>query len=511
MPTTPRRTLAALAAFTVTATSLMAAGTTAATAATTPKPKTVSLKAAQYPRLLDRPGTSMDVIRLLNIPGVSWAVNGQAVDMATGDEYKDVAVTGGATVTADLAQNNDLSIWSMATGTPTEWVFPAPTNIDGDPIDAANLKVTWNDVPGSRDFVSLPKTTGIVWTVTTGAKTTVLDSSSFARADVINVPVTLSSTVVATKDAGYTVDNIPTFDPVGKITDTPTVTISAAALDAAVETGEDPLDAHKGYGPGAAYETVRVTGIEGVKWKIGNNKPVAVKGVAYLKVDPDDLHAGEVTVTAERASSKYVLESFSKKVAFRDVPGAAQVLVDDTMVSHKDLAGTRSDTVSLKAKPGMTWWVGQDVKQKDGSSRTTYKAVKAAKNGIATYKPKFDKGADTAKIYLRPVANRGYTVDNQLTSAGQSFDLNSASKNIELANQGPASGTKVTYAPAEGITSWTTKYTITAGTKTSSKTLTVKPTDITAAGATSMAIDFKPATAVSTVTKIAKDYKLVTP
>lgn len=499
------RTLAGAAAFAVAATGAVAAAPTASAATVA---KTVALKAAHYPRLVDRPGADDDVIRFTYVPGAAWKLDGAPVQFDSGKSTEDVEVTAASAATLEPVTGDALYTWNVKLGTPSTWNFPKPTEVEAPKIDPTSVTAIWNDVPGTKDKVVLKKVDGVVWTVKTGTTETTYDAGKFGKKTELTVPVTKDTTLTVAADLGYSFDGTaPTFT--NPVTDTATVAVKDEVLKAAADVGDNPHDSIKGYGPGAALESVKVTGVSGVKWKVGSKKAVAVKGIAYLPVDPDDItEAGTVDVTVEATKGYTVPAGYKETLDFKDGEDIVSIPVVDGDVKLADLGGTSKDLLTLKTDNRMVWWVGQEVKQKDGSSKVVYKALKPGKKTAVTYKPRFTKGETTAKVYLKPVPNRGYTVDTESFNM-TTVDFTSDTTIVPLVNQGVLDGTKVTYAPHAGVTSWATKYVVKATTPTrkdSNKSLTVKPADIEALGAESMVIDFGADSAPTVTPKYVKDH-----
>lgn len=498
------RTLASLVAL-----GLAAVGTAApaVAATTTPKPKPVSLKAAQYPRLIDNPGKGNDAIRITYVQGLNWQIDGKSVTGFEGRTFKDEKVTAGSQVTVQAA-DGDVVPWELAVGTPRAWEFPAPKTEEAPAIDASSAVAVWNDLPGDKkDSVTLTNVEGVTWTVTTGEVVRTVDTDAFRGKSTLVLPATPDTVVTPAPAAGYEFD--PNTSPgvgANTITTTPEIVLTAEFLDATIETGENPLDATKGYGPGAAVETVKVTGIPGVKYAVGTRKAVAVNGVAYLPVDPDDLEAGNGTVEVKVASGKgySVPADYVKKVTFIDGEKAPAAVVSNDDIQLADRGGITNDTLTIKPSQGMTWWVGQA----DKTGKIKYVAQKPGKGGVITYKAKHaSRPTDTtekATVHVKAVANRGWTVDaTNLTTKTYEFTRDSTTI---PADNAAAGNSEVTLKPYEGVGSWTVKYTSTVGTKTTSKVLTVKPLDVANTGASSMTIAFPEGTEVTAATKTLKDY-----
>lgn len=516
MNSTPR-TLAAAVAFTTVAAGIAATAPSAsAVEAPVLKDKFVAVSAAAYPKLLDRPGATVDVIRFTKVPGATWKLGGTPVTFADGAKTADLpAAAGDAVLTADAADTT--AKWSIPAGVPTTWTFAAPATTPATPIDGAALdsKLTWNDLPGTKESLTLPNIPGVIWSVkaSASAKETVLDAKKFGAKDSLTTPVTKDAVVTAKLDLGYTVadgkDIPPTFT-VGTLTDTANVTVADAAITSALAVGSNPLDGRKGYGSGSSVETVKVTGLPGVSWMVGSSKKaVKVTGVAYLPVDPDDIAAdGKLSITAVGSKGFELAGATEGKVTkqldFSDT--TASITVTNADVVKADNPGTAKDTLTLKSQPYLTWYVGQA----DKKGKIVYKAVKAGKDGKAVYKPTFPKPATagasvSADVLIKPIQGRGFDlVKSGLTTTTFTFSGDPAT--VNAANLGAIDGNKVTFTPAGGVDSWAVKYAVTLP-KPANKSLSVKAADITKSGATSMTVDFGvPVVAANVTSKLQAGY-----
>lgn len=505
--TSTTRSLAGIVALALAGTAAVAA----APSASANVQRDVRLTAAQHPRLIDRPGADKDVIRLTNVPGAKWTVSGAAeVAFPSGHATTEVPVTADTTVTLSAATGEEGVSWAVPTGTPTAWTF-APTDAAAPAVDPDTVKVTWGDLPGDRrDTVTLRKVEGIVWTVKTGDVTSTYDATAFGTKTEVAVRATETTTVTAALDGGYSLPegkSLPTFT--NSLTSTDTVAVSAAVLDELIAVGQNPNDAIKGYGKGAAVETVKIDGIPGVQFKVGSNRPVAVRGTQYLPVNQNDLRSTtKITVAVVAQRGYTVPDDYAKELDFKDGAEIHDEPVKNADVKATDKGGTANDMLTLTANPYFTWWVGQDAVVR-GENTITYREMRPNRAGVIVVKPRFARGEATAKVYLMPVANRGFTATPEAGFVNEITFKNDPVV-IPVANQGALAGTKVTYTPAAGVTQWTTRYAIPAvGTrKASTKSVNVRPTDIEALNATSMTIDFGADSAPDTTTRVARDYSL---
>ncbi|MDO5628187.1 MAG: hypothetical protein Q4G43_07700 [Mobilicoccus sp.] len=516
------RTLAVVAAFAVAATGTIAFAPAAQAAA----PRDVVLRADAYPRLIDRPGTENDAIRIVNVPGVAWKVGSTDVTFPSGHSATDIKVTEATQVTAAAVDGDVQFSWRIAAGTPTAWNFPAPSIAEAPAVNIDAVVATWNDVPGTRDTVTIRKVEGVIWTVTTGTRTITYDAAAFGTRTELTLPAvagtsatedtaaTPGTTVTVDLDEGYELPEgkaLPTFT--NSLTSAATVNLTAAVLDPTIELGENPDDRHKGFGRDAAVETVKVTGIPGVRYQVGNGRPVAVRGVAFLPVLASDLKAGEDKVTVKVLPNRgyTVPPDYAKELNFKDGEDVPKVAITDAMISTTDLGGTSRDVLTLTQKPSMVWWVGQP----DAKGVVVYRAQRPGRDGKVTFRPRFARGADTAEVHIKPVANRGFVIDTSALTDDYkdlSFTFKADATNVAVANQGVVTGTKVAYAPAEGVASWATRYVVppVGNRKATTRTLAVNPAHVGALGATSMTIDFGEGSNPTVTTRVARDYKLVT-
>lgn len=463
----PRRilTVAAVVALAVP----LGAATTTAHAAVAKKALKISAK--QFPAAWDRPGTTKDVVHVTAVPGVTWKVGGNVVDFGA-NKVKDVDAIDGIVVTAE-ATSADLA----AVVGPNSWTLKfTDTALT---LEASDATVTWVDAPGDKDSVIVPKKAGITWSI----GTTTITPESFGKKTELAFKATTSTAVTAdllgaTAATGSTfpvpVTNTLTSDSPTKITD--------ATVGAALEVGDNPFDAGKGYGKGASIETVKVTGVAGLKWKIGDDaKTRAVKPgvVAYLPVDPADIADNGDLVVTPVPDKGYVLATSGYKETLKFSETSVPVVTAPaSSVVKNDRGGATADTLVLKGARNMTWWFGQyDAKTK----RYIYKAVKVAKDGNATYKVKHAKGATKTVVKVKAVADRGYVV------TGTVVDQEFSAEEVPV-DKGSQIGDKVvTLTETPGVDSWTVEDTVADSTV---KT-TVKRSDLVAAGVTSLSLSTK--------------------
>ncbi len=487
----PRRALTVAAAV-----SLVAAPAFAGAAhAADPVKKAIKISAKQFPIALDRPGTSADKVRIATVAGVKWQVAAVDVPASSAKTPTDVAVSALSVVVT--AAPTDAATTEIAG--PTSWTL---TYTDGAPVTAkADVKATFVDVPGGlKDSVIITKATGVEWTV--GAKT--YAPEDFGKKTTIALKVGKDAKVEARPLGTNWTDpsdaTVAAFTD--QVTDTTPVTYKDAVVGAAVSVGDNPLDAAKGYGKGASIETVKVVGIAGLKWRVGADakaKAVAVKPgeTGYLKVDADDIASdGKVKVTPV-PDKGYALETtaFVVEPNFTDATGY-QIAVVTGNAAKVERGGAASDTVVLAAPRNMTWYFGQkDAK----TSKIVYKPQKADKAGNAVYKVKHPKGATTTDVWVKPVANRGFTI----AAGGWSttpYTFDAADQTV--AASAVVGSSKVTLTSLEGVDSWTIEDT--SGDKTVKTT--IKRADLVAAGVTALEVPTK-AAAATVVTKYIKGYK----
>ncbi len=470
---------------------LVAAGPAHAAGGSTPKVKVVKISAKAFPQLLDRPGTSEDVIRVTRTAGAKWTVGATAVAFAGSEKTKDISVTGNTEVTVEAEAATATS--SFVISGPTSWSY-APTSTAKEysvaEIDAA---LTWNDMPGTKnDSVVLSTLNGISWRV---GSTTYDDAKFKGKATLVVklkdgdtvTPVALGATFASGADA-----------PRAGVTSAATIPYTAEQLAAAAAVGDNPFDKTKGFGKGASVETVKITGLAGIQWKVGSSpKAVNVKpgAVAYVPVPADDLDGPTKTVgvTPVAAAGFTVPTSGTPATAtpvsldFEDL--AVLVPLAVPAAQKVDPSGAVADQLVLPGQRGMTWYAGQ----KDAKGKLAYKAIKVGKDGNAVHKVKHLKGAANTVVYYRAIADRGYEVTGTV-QGNQTF---SAVEN-DVSTPTVAGGAASLVAASAGVASWDVTSTIAGkAVKTS-----YKPADLTAAGATSITV---PATSVAV--KLVKGYK----
>lgn len=477
------RTLAAVAAL-----SLTGAALAAPAHAAEKTNKVVRLSAAQYPKLIDNPGSTDDKVRVVNLPGVVWKIDGKDVAFPSGKSVADTTVTAESTVTATAVTDDEQYNYTLQ-GVPSSWTFDAPS-ADTPKVDGTAVTAFFSDMPGAaKDTVTLTKVAGIKWTLTTGdtpAVETVYGYDAFGAKDTLVVPAKSGWTLKAELTGGAELVDaakpVPQFT--NSLTDADTVAYTADVLNAAVDLGDNPFDAHKGYGKGAAQETVRIAGIPGVKWKVGDaTRSVAVKGVAYIPVSADYLeeNGGKVTVKAEATGSYSVPADWSgKEVDFSDGSAPISRAIANDVASKSDLAGATQDTLTIPAQRNVTWWVGQEDAR---TKKYVYKAQKPNKAGNVVYKVRHVRGATSTIVKIKPVADRGYVLAAS-TGLVTDFAFETKSVDVPVANQGVVEAAQVTLNAHEGVTSWTVSEKV--GTKTVRTTVTTKTMD--AIGAKSIVI-----------------------
>lgn len=458
-----------------------------ASAATTVKDKVVKIAPKQFPRLLDRPGTGQDVLRFTLVPGAQWALDGKSVDFK-GVKTIDMPVTDAAvvTITPDTATATTKYVLSG----PTSWSY-TPTDVAKE-YTAADISaaLTWIDLAGTKsDAVVLTKLDGITWEVA-GVK---YDDAKFGAKTALTVKLKENETVTP-KAVGATLAEGAEVAQ-SHVTKSNPIEYTADQLGAAVAVGDNPFDATKGVGKAASVETVKITGLAGISWKVaGSTKGVSVKPgvVAYLPVSAADVDDNPVISVTPVAASGYTVPKVDEKatpvsVDFTDKATAPVVTV--AKATANDNSGTVADTLSLPVARGMTWYAGQ----KDAKGKMTYTALKADKTGNAVYKVKFAKDSKEATVSYRAVPDRGYTVSDVVVKS-QVF------KADETVVTAPAVTNKaVTLTTAQpGVASW--DITVTSGEK-DVKT-SYKPAELAAAGVKTIVV---PATTIDI--KVAKGYK----
>ena len=452
----------------------------------TPKAKVVKISAKAFPKLLDRPGTSADVLKVTQVAGAAWSVGGTAVTFKDKEKSVLVPVTGEVTVTISPAPASDKGTFLLS----------GPTSFSYAPTDAPKAYtsqeiqdlLTWIDLPGSKgDSVILPKAEGLVWKI--GEVT--YDEAKFTKKDALTVKLKAGEKVLPVL-VGATSTPAPT--EFSRVTDAAQITYKAAQLAAAVRVGDNPWDRTKGFGKDASMETVKITGLPGVQWQVGTaTKLASVKPgvVAHVPVSPGDLDKSTtITVTPVPAAG-------IKVPMTGDKPTPMSVTFDDSEweleapdVTVRDVSGTVADTLLLPGLRGMTWFVGQT----DAKGKTNYKALKVGKDGTAVYKVKHPKDGKPAAVLYRGVADRGY-----LLSGGAVKTATFQPTETSVTTPATVSGAVTLRASDVGAASWAVPNTI-GGKAVKS---TYKPADLIAAGAVSISV---PATGTVEL-KVAKGYK----
>lgn len=494
-------TIAAVAAF------ALLAPTTAHAATPTVPTKGIKVSLSQYPQLIDRPGTTHDVIRFTKVPNATWTIQAEGETAATEVTFdtsstKTMPVTKKSTV--KLLPVNAAGVnYVIAPGSPSAWAMATPTNGPAVTVADVNTFVTWNDLPGDKDTVTLRRHDAIVWSVALPGKTAVeYDAERFGKKTELTFPA--KSTITARAQDGYTVTTTTIGTPT--VTADPTTTVKKTAIEAAATVGDNPYDATKGYGKGASVETVKIVGLNGVSWKIGGStKPLKVKAgqTVYVPVDPDDIKDDKVEVTpsAERGYALAGDAPASLELDFADPDTVTPIRLTNAMVTKTDAPGAPYDTVRIAAERNVTWWMGQ----KDKKGKIKYTAMKPGRDGTILFKPRYDKDSFATSVFLKPIANRGYLIN----ASGLTTELPFAvgTQPLTKASVFTTTTSSATLSAVPGVDAWSVKYSGKVGEKATNASATVKAADLTNRGIAS--VTFTGATATPTVTpKLTKGYAL---
>ena len=511
------RTFAAIAA-------LSLAGAAFAAPAHALPSKVVTLKPTQHPQLIDNAGNANDVIRVFNVQGLTWTVDGGEPINFGGAGAKDVPVTTAVDVVAAVVESDPLATYTLAGG-PTTWKMAAPTNSAITKTAADKVVPSWFDAPGTKsDSVTLPKIPGVTWTVTDGTAVKNYTEKDFGTKTSLTVKLPKGTEVVDYTFDSDLIEGTP-VKPTKGTTTADTITYAQDAVTDSLAVGANPLDKWKGFGKGAAVETVRVSGLAGVKYQVGTNKAVAVKGIKDLPVDPSDLDAnGEVDVVITPASASYKLAAGEKQTVTMDFTDGDESEVTlapesaDTAVVATDLGGAPSDTLVMPAISHMTWWVGQKNAK---TGKIDYRAQKVGKDGNVTYKVKHTKPAKgatgalpKANVFVKPVADRGYVLNTTgWTPPAAGWEFSQENVIVAADKLGVPGTNNVTLTLDPGVTQWTiAETTKKADVKDKVKRTTYKAADLKKLGATAIIVPTKVAGADETVSvtvtpKFAKFYQ----
>ncbi|WP_312717823.1 hypothetical protein [Mobilicoccus sp.] len=495
-------TIAAVAAF------ALLAPTTAHAATPTVPTKGIKVSLSQYPQLIDRPGTTHDVIRFTKVPNANWSITSAdgtptPVAFSGASTTTTVPVTTARTVTIAPVEATATATYVIAPGSPSAWAMATPTNGPAVTVAAVTTFVTWNDLPGDKDTVTLRRHDAIVWSVALPGKTAVeYDAERFGKKTELTFPA--KSTITARAQDGYTVTTTTIGTPT--VTADPTTTVKKTAIEAAATVGDNPYDATKGYGKGASVETVKIVGLNGVSWKIGGStKPLKVKAgqTVYVPVDPDDIKDDKVEVTpsAERGYALAGDAPASLELDFADPDTVTPIRLTNAMVTKTDAPGAPYDTVRIAAERNVTWWMGQ----KDKKGKVKYTAMKPGRDGTILFKPRYDKDSFATSVFLKPIANRGYLIN----ASGLTTELTFAvgTQPLTKASVFTTTTSSATLSAVPGVDAWSVKYSGKVGEKATNASATVKAADLTNRGIAS--VTFTGATATPTVTpKLTKGYAL---
>lgn len=487
-----RRLVATATLVTIAAIPLAGVAGVPAGAAPQAEPKVTIVKIAPkaFPRLLDRPGSAADVLKITKVPGAVWSVGGKRVTFAGKDTFAIVPAKGDVTVTVAPVAPTAKSAFELSG--PTSWSFaPTSTPVSYSAFDIAAM-LTWTDLPGSsNDTVVLPKMPGLAWKI----GTTTYDEAAFTKKDALAVKLTPGQRVLPVL-LGATPDAAPTS--LRAVTDAGVITYTAAQLAAAVQVGDNPFDATKGTGKKASVETVRITGLPGLQWNVGSAaKPITVKpgAVAYVPVRRAWLAKSSiVAVTPVAGAGASVPKSGTPAVAtpvsldFADVSGVPTLQVPPA--DSRDSSGTAADVVVFPGVRGMTWFAAQP----DAKGKLPFKALRVGPDGTAVYKVKHAKNGSDVTVTYRAVAQPGYRVDDESDHTATFTATARTVARPDLDSDGVT-----LLASDSGVARWTV--TSDVGEKSVKATYTLA--DLAATGAVSMTV---PATAVEL--KLVRGYQL---
>ncbi|NYD99810.1 hypothetical protein BJY21_000995 [Kineosphaera limosa] len=460
------------------------------------KTKVVKISGKQFPKLLDRPGSASDVIVLTKLAGADWFVGSatEAVKFEGSAKTASVSVSAATTINAKAAPDTEANKFvlngpSSFTYTPTD----TPISYTDDELKGF---LTFIDLPGTKgDSVVLTKADGVHWKI----GEVVYDEAKFGKKGTVTAklpggekvfPVAAGATLAASSPA--------VTNGIAGVSSAETITYTAQQLAAAVQVGDNPLDATKGMGKGASVETVQITGLPGLGWTVGSSpKAVKVKpGVTvHVPVPAGDLDTTTSLAVAPQPASGVTVPTTGTPAAptpvslnFADPTTATPIAVGDR-VADTDRSGTTNDTLVLPTARGMSWFAGQ----RDAKNKLAYKQLKAGKDGNAVYKVKHSKDGKPVTVSFRAVPDRGYLVSN---AAVQTATFTVAETTV--AAPALTSGTVTLSATADGIGAWNLSRTLNG----KSVKVSYKPADLTAAGATSIVVPTE-----SVDVKILKGYK----
>lgn len=239
-------------------------------------PVAMSIPANKVPRLITDPDG--DVVRIYNVPGVVWTVDGKSVQVTGKDSYKEFPVIGKGSVNVIAAPATPAT--SSLAGQ-YEWTFGTARV-----VTIAKDKVpTASDQAGSKnDSVVLSYVPGVRWRV--GSR----DVTVTANDPVVEVPTggAASVRVIALPtDSSYRINGTSAWTLAFKTG--LQVTIPASKLPVANDQS------------GTENDSVTVYAVDGVTWTVGTTEVVFDKGETSKTIKTGGLE--NVTVTASLGGS----------------------------------------------------------------------------------------------------------------------------------------------------------------------------------------------------------------
>lgn len=236
---------------------------------------TVTIPADRVPRLITDPDG--DVVRIYNVAGVVWTVDGKSVQVTGKDSYKEFPVTGKGSVNV-IAAPATPDTTSLAGQ--YEWDFGTARV-----VTIAKDKVpTASDQAGSKsDAVILSNIPGVKWRV--GSK----DIAFPAGDPIIEVPTggaTNVRVIALPASSTYRMSGTSTWNLTFKTG--LQVTIPASKLPVANDQS------------GTANDSVTVFAVDGITWTVGSTEVVFDKGETSKTIPTGGLE--NVTVTASLAT-----------------------------------------------------------------------------------------------------------------------------------------------------------------------------------------------------------------
>ncbi|MBK7721400.1 MAG: hypothetical protein IPI32_04000 [Austwickia sp.] len=315
--------------------------------------RTISVPEDRKPTLIA--GSSGDVLRVWNITGVAWNVNGTAVTLAPTDAFKDVpaGATGTNTVTATAATGYLLTGTSLWTLTGVSSVTIAKEQVP-----------TSSDQPGSKkDTVNIVAVTGVKW------KVNGVDGTFPAGQSTTQVPTggkdKVTVTAVSADTAKYRLTGTTTWNLDFKL-----------GTQITIPASREPLANDLS---GTAQDTVTVYAVDKVTWTVGRTEVVFDKDQTSKNIPTNG--AALVTVKATPTTSGTTgSTSADTEIAGTDT-WTLQFSTAAQSMSGSPSVAARTNEVGITERRSMVGWAAPEGLKGPASYDVFYRIVKVTDAG----------------------------------------------------------------------------------------------------------------------------------